>query len=70
MEEPAQAAAAIAGTKEDGLTLATDIEDKGVITVLEGDIEKAYYVSFAVCCTRLRCRRVLPMFLVRKIRTF
>lgn len=45
MENPSEAAAAVAGAKDDGLQLAAEVEQKGAVALLEGDLEKTYYVS-------------------------
>lgn len=45
MENASEAAAAVDGTKDGGLELAPEVEQKGGVSLLEGDDEKAYYVS-------------------------
>lgn len=45
MENPSEASAAVEGSKDGGLTLATEVDDKGALSVLDGDVEKTYYVS-------------------------
>lgn len=50
-EEAPEAAAAVEGLK-DGLPLGdkdNDIKEKGVVTLLQGEDETAYYVSVCVC---------------------
>lgn len=44
MEEPSQATAVIEAAKDDGLELAAGVEEKGKLALLEGDVEKEYYV--------------------------
>lgn len=50
MEEPSEAAAAVKGTT-DGLKLG-DVEEKGAVSALDGEVEKTYYVSDR-CAARL-----------------
>lgn len=45
MENASEAAAAVDGTKDGGLELAPEVEQRGGVSLLEGDDEKAYYVS-------------------------
>ena len=45
MENASEATAAVEGTKEEGVTLAAEVEDKGALVILQGDTEKEYYVS-------------------------
>ena len=54
MENASEASAVVAAAKEGGLTVAPDIEEKGVVTLLEGDLEQAYYVSSVSSWTRGR----------------
>ncbi|CAM9803629.1 unnamed protein product [Choristocarpus tenellus] len=44
MEEPEMAAQAVAGTKEEGVSLGAQVEAKGVTSLVEGEEEKAYWV--------------------------
>lgn len=52
MEKPSEAADAVEGTKEGGLVLGEDVEAKGVVSLLQGEAEKEFYVSLA--CFYLR----------------
>lgn len=45
MEKPSEAADAVEGTKEEGLSLGKDVEAKGVVSLLQGEAEKEFYVS-------------------------
>lgn len=45
MENASEAKAVVEAAKEDGLALAPEMKEKGVVTLLEGDVEQAYYVS-------------------------
>lgn len=55
MENPSEATAVITAAKEDGLPLAAEVEEKGAVSLVEGDEEKSYYVSFA-------CPHIFPRF--------
>lgn len=48
MGNASEAAAAMDAAKDGGLELAPEVEQKGALSLLEGDDEKAYYVSTAV----------------------
>lgn len=45
MDNATEATAVVDGAKEGGLTLGPEVEEKGAVTLLEGEVEQAYYVS-------------------------
>lgn len=45
MENASEAAAALDAGKDGGLELAPEVEQKGTVSLLEGEDEKTYYVS-------------------------
>lgn len=60
MENASEASSTVAGAKDDGLTLAPEVEEKGAVTLLEGDLEKTYYVSTK---TNIVCEQCIDIYI-------
>ena len=61
MENASEAAAAVDATKDGGLELAPEVEQKGAVSLLEGDDEKTYYVS----TPHISCSRTYPIHAIQ-----